>query len=494
MDFLNVTGPKNQEMSISISSAVPEQNFQPGAFMEVEPKPPDPDFKEEGEVFSLSKETNHLLRIDLLAGTRDELINKAIQLKEIISDEIRINILKSNLHLGKKSILMSFEEEHDMMQVTRFNFEEKGIQLITKILTGNKELDSRKVKVSRPSTEIIRGEEIEKVISMNGKIEELYEVRGNPKKRTFVVAFERKEDKSKFLVKTGIFIGSLLYKISDYVKGPTDPNEFETLQALTIRIGPIKNSNTEFTVRKLLLQMKAKYWHIPTSMNKIKLPIVVATLSNQNDLEWVLKCNWMFENRPVYVSRITDIVCYRCGKMDHFMQTCPMAPKIKTNENENEKIKNPKKSTKILKTIDDWKQETSKFIQANSSNSQVRNIMPTTQIDNDSAAIRNLREMIETTNEKVIQLQEDNEKIRDEMQKNQEKSNLLIEKVTTRQIEFSNQQVSIKEIIAKNDEDSKIRHMEIMNFLRRVYSKNNNQADNQLPSMDLNQPQNNNGF
>ena len=90
--------------------------------MEVELKPPDPLVQEKVVIVSISKENHHLLRLDLVDGNANELIEKANLIKKIISEEIKINTLNFNVHLEKETILVSFEEDKNMTYVKNYNF------------------------------------------------------------------------------------------------------------------------------------------------------------------------------------------------------------------------------------------------------------------------------------------------------------------------------------------------------------------------------------
>ena len=122
-----------------------------------------------------------------------------------------MNILKASVYQSKKTILLSFETIEELKAVTSFNFQEKGLNLEMKILTNNNELDSRKVRLTRLSTHRLNNNHIQQVVSRYGNIEELYEIKGNPRKRSLIVAFETNKDKSNFLRKDTIFIGSELF-------------------------------------------------------------------------------------------------------------------------------------------------------------------------------------------------------------------------------------------------------------------------------------------
>ena len=50
---------------------------------------------------------------------------------------------------------------------------------MTKALTGNKELDAKKAKITRPSNRNIDSNKILPALAMNGEVEELYEVFSN---------------------------------------------------------------------------------------------------------------------------------------------------------------------------------------------------------------------------------------------------------------------------------------------------------------------------
>lgn len=172
-----------------------------------------------------------------------------------------------------------------MRAIFSYDFAKHNIRVIPKLLTNNQELDAKKVKVTRPSTGKIDTEQVKHTMAAYGQIEEMYEVRGNPNKRTFVVAFENAGDKIKMMTKSTVFIGSNHYKVENYIRGPQEISDIEAKRALTIRLANIRNSNTEFSVKVLLNQMRASYWYIPVSDHGIKLPIVIASLRTQSDIK-----------------------------------------------------------------------------------------------------------------------------------------------------------------------------------------------------------------
>ena len=65
------------------------------------------------------------------------------------------------------------------------------------MLTNNTELDQQKVKISRPSSGKIDGEQVKMQLEKYGIVEEFYEIRSNPKKRTLVAAFTSEEEEKK---------------------------------------------------------------------------------------------------------------------------------------------------------------------------------------------------------------------------------------------------------------------------------------------------------
>ena len=73
----------------------------------------------------------------------------------------------------------------------------------------------------------------------------MYEIRGDARKRSFVVAFSNVEEKKTFIMKNSVFIGSQLFKIEDFHVGTRLTEEVETAKEFTARISYIRNSNTE---------------------------------------------------------------------------------------------------------------------------------------------------------------------------------------------------------------------------------------------------------
>ncbi len=72
-------------------------------------------------------------------------------------------------------------------------FAAKNFHVMTNTLTENKDPKARKAKIARPSNRNIDSSEIQSALAMNGEVEELYEVKENPKKEHFYLVFFSKK-------------------------------------------------------------------------------------------------------------------------------------------------------------------------------------------------------------------------------------------------------------------------------------------------------------
>ena len=133
-------------------------------------------------------------------------------IRQIVTQELKINLLNAFLNF-EKTAYVSVEYENKMNQIASFNFDKKGIIAVCKSLTNKNDLDKRKVRISRPITGRIEIKLIEQALFKFGCIEELYEVKNNPRKRTFVAAFINEEHKLKILKMKSLFIGSKILKL-----------------------------------------------------------------------------------------------------------------------------------------------------------------------------------------------------------------------------------------------------------------------------------------
>ena len=111
-----------------------------------------------------------------------------------------------------------------------------------------------------------------------------------------------------------------------------------------------------------MMQTRTNYWRIPIAKNGNKLPVVIVTLTDVKDAEKVMELSWIFENQKLFIARVNERICYKCSLSDHEMKCCPIYMSKRTIANM-EKCKIMPKQTKIIPTIDAWKEESQKLIQ-----------------------------------------------------------------------------------------------------------------------------------
>lgn len=457
MVFSNATGLLDQGGENSIEKAVPDENFQQTEAMDVDsPQSPTGSTETETEtIFALTKATQHLLKFACASSTENELKEWFKEMKKLIIQELKINIVKATVNYGKKIFYLSFEDEMDLKKVVNFKFEDKGIRMTATILTNNQELDSRKVRITRPSTHAISSELIQNTLGKYGIVDELYEVKNSTRKRKFIVAFSTTEEKNNFIKQGKFFVGSDLYRIEPYVKGPASKETNAMISNLTLRIGNINNNNTEFSVKTLMEGMRAKYWHIPIAKNGTKMPAIIAIFNNENDMNLVLKNRWVFENRTLFVAKVQENMCFKCGKNDHKQKTCPLNP-IQQENNEVAKV-NAITSTKILPSLEAYKAASEKLIQAHTSTKDKE--------------IEELRNAIMETKRRLDTLEEENKILREEVKSNQQRSIEMFTELMKKQLEFGNQQVVFMERMNNSEKESALRHDEVMVILQRLMSQ-----------------------
>ena len=249
MSLNNATCPLDKEGYMDIASEFQCLNGHEGKQMEVDEHDGSTLCRDRQEVMILSKAHHHLVKLSYFERNEEVFEANFLRIQKICNEELKINLLSCKTDLKKEFYVLSTETATDVEKIASCNFIEKGIPVTTKILTNNKDLDNRKVKISRPATGKINIEQVKQQISAFGFIEEFYEIRSNSRKRSFVVAFTSISGKIELLKRSILFIGTLLYSIENYVFDALESENTTMKKPAMLQIANISNSNTEFTVK-----------------------------------------------------------------------------------------------------------------------------------------------------------------------------------------------------------------------------------------------------
>lgn len=451
MSFSNVTGPIDQDRNNGISEPDQEVSSSKNDFMDTDIQSGNQETNDQQEIVSISKAHHHLLRISFPEQNESALNESYGKIKRFIFEELKINLLSLKLNPSKCSMHLATETEDEASRISTSRFQDIGIQAECKVLTKNVELDAKKVKIFRRSKFRVDIDQFKQCVAKYGSIEEMYEIKNYPNKRTFIVAFGDINSKVALMKEKTIFIGSNLYEIENFVAGPRPESNSAVPKRFTLRISNIRNTNTDFSVKNLMTKMKATSWHIPIAKCGIKMPVIIAVLDNENDFNKALKTSWTFDGQQVFVSNIEENVCFKCGEMNHVMKECPMnAWKVRINTERATSKKNI--PTMVFPSLEAYKVESTKLIEKHTENR-----------DKEIEAFR--RELAET-NKKLQLLEHENMEIKQEIRNNQARTSMLIEEMMIKHVEFANNQASLMEKINSSEKSNEVRHNQILEFLQ----------------------------
>lgn len=348
------------------------------------------------EVIKVGKQEQHLVKL-MFDDELTEVEIKTKTIKKIIFEKLQSNYINNYANTQTRSFFVTFATAEEAIAFANFDFKSVEMNCSTKILTHNEELDKRKVKLWKPSTSAIKGNDVKAYLERYGEMEEFYEVRTTEsRKRTFVVAFKEMEAKLRLLKRSSIFIGKDLIKIDDFLIG-SNTTAIKS-ERFTIRISNIPATTTEYLIAGLMDKMKSNFWHIPVAKNGIRMRCVIASFDHQEKYEAALKVPWEYEGRNLILTDASIKCCFMCGNMEHSVKTCPKKAAIK-HKNNNEKIK--------LYQGNNWQEVSQSIIQKNSNNKGDDN-----KETKDSLLETIIKEYEETKN-RISRLEEENKQLKE---------------------------------------------------------------------------------
>ena len=179
MVFSNETGHQDQDGENIVRETESNIPYNLNVSMELDNAESIRNLNDHVEVVTVEKTHHHLLKFTFLSDDKNEIKRNFESIRQIVTQELKINLLIAFLNLDKKTAYVSVEYENEMNLIASFNFDIKGITTVCKLLTNNDNLDKHKVRISRPTNGRIEIKLIEQALSTFGDIEELYEVKSN---------------------------------------------------------------------------------------------------------------------------------------------------------------------------------------------------------------------------------------------------------------------------------------------------------------------------
>ena len=151
MDIFNASGQLDKVEKTAISESILANSSIENEFTDTN-SPSGSESLKDQEVISLSKAHHHLLRLALNRREANEIKEQSEKIKNFILERLKINLMSTHLNTTQACIYLTTEYEEEIKCIANCSFEELSISLSSKILPNNQELDSRKVKISRPFT------------------------------------------------------------------------------------------------------------------------------------------------------------------------------------------------------------------------------------------------------------------------------------------------------------------------------------------------------
>lgn len=249
------------------------------------------------------------------------------KIKSIIFKEIKGNCIHVFIDSQARAISFGFETEEEAINFCALKLQEHGIDAVTKLITNNPELDSRKIKLSRPSTGHFNANDIHESIGRFGEIEEFYESRtASGRKRTFIVAFRQTESKKQILCHETLFVGKTLMKVADFEPGLTKVEVPVKLPCL--RVSNFAGRLNEYVVKDLMKQLGASFWHMPSSKTGFPMKCIIATFASEYHKEQavIIAKKIIYEGKKLVISEVDTKCCSTCGQKEHSNGSCPLKP------------------------------------------------------------------------------------------------------------------------------------------------------------------------
>lgn len=357
----------------------------------------------------VGREVQHVVKIEFQQDLID-ISGQITKIKHLIYNQIKGNCLQVVVNKEKKSISFWLESEEEAKRFCQLKLNEFSIDAEPKMITNNPDLDSRKIRLSRPATGKISALELQESIGRFGEIEEFYECSNrNGRKRSFVVAFKSMEDKRQLLFHETVFIGKNLMKVSDYLSTQDKSKDF-IKGPPSLRVSNFSSGINEYVVRTLMKNMGASFWHMPIAKNGYKMKCIIASFDSIEKRNLVMQQKWNFDGKILILSDVLEQVCLCCGEKDHIVSQCPYKPKKLTNKSDLKYAsKNITKSwsemgTKLIdkyvdsKNLEEFSTQCIKSIEERANNQEL--------------AIKEIIREQESTKQRLQNLEEDNKQVK----------------------------------------------------------------------------------
>jgi hypothetical protein len=236
---------------------------------------------------------------------------------------LKINVAKILVDKSKKCLSVCFESKEAADLFFQSDFQSilsSGASL--KKTTSNPELDSRRIRLSILASGRIDPKFTKAALARFGEVEDFYESSApNSVKRSFTVAFKHiyaKESLEKFKFVT---IGNVVYKVENF--NPEIDLNLPRTKPILLKLHGINVKNSDLSVKPLMSEMGAIYWHFVRSKRGIKMPILMVEFASEADKKKAEAIIWNFQGERIFLSQPDKKCCYICGSEHHLSPECP---------------------------------------------------------------------------------------------------------------------------------------------------------------------------